>query len=141
MLVIPTFAGHAPSTVCPCPHNNTCDPLLLRTLLAGRARIDEREGREYRPVVLFNPRLNSGDVGLGLNARRMRSTFLNNFVVTYSLRPINEVGSVYRRYPGMWKVRTSVRRHSCMGWDRPAAKDAIASCRRWDTRSHVHPAF
>jgi len=65
---------------------------------------DEREGREYRPVVLFNPRLNSGDVGLGLNARRMRSTFLNNFVVTYSLRPINEVGSVYRRYPGMWKV-------------------------------------
>lgn len=31
---------------------------------------DEAAGRELRPVVLFNPRMSSGDVGLGLNARR-----------------------------------------------------------------------
>lgn len=65
---------------------------------------DEQEGRPYRPVVLFNPRLSSGDVGLGLNARRLRQNFTKNFTVTYSLRPIADVGSVYRRYPGLWKV-------------------------------------
>lgn len=46
----------------------------------------------------------SGDVGLGLNARRLRESFIKNFVVTYSLRPIADIGSVYRRYPGLWKV-------------------------------------
>ena len=46
----------------------------------------------------------SGDVGLGLNARRLREGFTKNFTVTYSLRPIDDVGSVYRRYPEMWKV-------------------------------------
>jgi hypothetical protein len=46
----------------------------------------------------------SGDVGLGLNARRLRESFTKNFTVTYSLRPIDDVGSVYRRYPEMWKV-------------------------------------
>lgn len=57
-----------------------------------------------RPVVLFNQRLSSGDVGIGLNARRLRTNFLNNFTVTYSLRPVGDVGTVFRRYPGMWKV-------------------------------------
>jgi|LauGreSBDMM110SN_4_FD.fasta_scaffold28811_1 hypothetical protein len=33
---------------------------------------DEAAGREMRPIVLFNPRMSSGDVGLGLNARRCR---------------------------------------------------------------------
>ncbi len=47
----------------------------------------------------------SGDVGLGLNARRLRDRLLNQFVVTYSLRPIGDLGSVYRRYPGLWQVR------------------------------------
>ena len=47
---------------------------------------------------------NSGDVGLGLNSRRIRSQFLQNFTVTYSLRPIGDIGSVYRRYPEQWKV-------------------------------------
>ncbi len=46
----------------------------------------------------------SGDVGLGLNARRIRDRFLRDFTVTYSLKPIGEVGSVFRKYPGMWQV-------------------------------------
>jgi hypothetical protein len=46
----------------------------------------------------------SGDVGIGLNARRLRETFLKRFNVTYSLRPVGEVGTVFRRYPGLWMV-------------------------------------
>lgn len=53
---------------------------------------------------MFNPRLASGDVGVGLSIRRMRDSFLNRFTTTYSLRPIQDVGSVFRRYPGMWQV-------------------------------------
>ncbi len=63
--------------------------------------------RALRPgqaVVLFNPRLASGDVGIGLNVRRMREDFLAEFNTTYSLRPVGDVGSVFRRYPGMWQV-------------------------------------
>lgn len=63
-----------------------------------------RDAGETRSVVLFNPRLASGDVGVGLNVRRLRNTFLKEFAVTYSLRPIGDVGSVFRRYPGMWQV-------------------------------------
>jgi len=55
-------------------------------------------------VILFNPRLASGDVGVGLNVRRMRDSFLSSFVTAYSLRPIDTVGSVFRRYPGLWQV-------------------------------------
>jgi len=55
------------------------------------------------PVVLFNPRLVSGDVGIGLNVRRMREQFLKTFVMAYSLRPIG-AGSVFRKYPGNWQV-------------------------------------
>lgn len=32
---------------------------------------------------------------------------MQNFVVTYSLRPIGDVGSVFRRYPGLWQVFVS----------------------------------
>ena len=46
----------------------------------------------------------SGDVGIGLNARRLRENFLNRFNVTYSLRPVGELGTVFRRYPELWKV-------------------------------------
>lgn len=46
----------------------------------------------------------SGDVGVGLNTRRLRKTFLNTFTVTYSLYPIGDIGSVFRRYPGIWQV-------------------------------------
>ncbi|KAI7838252.1 hypothetical protein COHA_007941 [Chlorella ohadii] len=59
---------------------------------------------EGQAMVMFNPRLASGDVGVGLSVRRMRDSFLNRFTTTYSLRPIADVGSVFRRYPGMWQV-------------------------------------
>lgn len=81
---------------------SAADALCLLCLQVGEQ--DEKEGREYRPVVMFNQRLSSGDVGLGLNARRLRESFLRNFVITYSLRSIGDVGSVFRRYPGLWKV-------------------------------------
>ena len=55
-------------------------------------------------LILFNPRLASGDVGVGLNTRRLRETFLKDFATTYSLRPIGDVGSVFRKYPGLWQV-------------------------------------
>lgn len=58
------------------------------------------------PITLFDTQLCtcSGDVGLGLNVRRMRNEFLSLFTVTYSLRPLGESGSVFRRYPDQWKV-------------------------------------
>lgn len=65
---------------------------------------DEEAGALERPVVLFNQRMSSGDVGLGLNARRIRNNFLKAFTITYSLRPIGDIGTVFRRYPGLWKV-------------------------------------
>jgi hypothetical protein len=55
-------------------------------------------------LVVFNARFTSGDVGVGLNARRLRDSFLATFATTYSLRPIGDVGSVFRRYPGPWQV-------------------------------------
>ena len=42
------------------------------------------------------------------NPVRLRENFTKNFTVTYSLRPINDMGSVYRRYPDMWKVSNGV---------------------------------
>ncbi|KXZ50670.1 hypothetical protein GPECTOR_15g354 [Gonium pectorale] len=68
------------------------------------AEQDEQKGSLERPIVLFNQRMSSGDVGLGLNSRRLRSNFLKNFTVTYSLRPIGDIGTVFRRYPEQWKV-------------------------------------
>jgi hypothetical protein len=55
-------------------------------------------------LIMFNPRLASGDVGVGLNIRRLRENFLKDFATTYSLRPVGDVGSVFRRYPGLWQV-------------------------------------
>lgn len=46
----------------------------------------------------------SWDVGVGLNVRRIRQEFLSKFLTTYALRPIGEVGSVFRQYPHPWKV-------------------------------------
>lgn len=48
--------------------------------------------------------MRSGDVGVGLNVRRLTKQFLSTFTTSYSLRPIADLGSVYRRYPGMWQV-------------------------------------
>jgi hypothetical protein len=85
-----------------CPDPPGADDCLRAVRLASEQ--DEQAGVPERPVVLFNQRLSSGDVGLGLNARRLRSNFLARFATTYSLRPIGDVGSVFRRYPEQWKV-------------------------------------
>jgi len=53
---------------------------------------------------MFNPRLVSGDVGIGLNVRRLRDGFLSSFTTCYALRPVGEVGTVYKRWPGKWQV-------------------------------------
>lgn len=53
---------------------------------------------------LFASAQRSGDVGIGLNARRLREKFTNRFNITYSLRPVGELGTVFRRYPELWKV-------------------------------------
>ena len=47
------------------------------------------------------------------NPVRLRENFTKNFTVTYSLRPIDDMGSVYRRYPDMWKVSNG----ACMWHD------------------------
>ena len=56
-----------------------------------------------RPLVLFNPRLASGDVGIGLSVRRLRSEFLASFCMAYALRPF-EGGAVFKQHPDKWKV-------------------------------------
>jgi hypothetical protein len=71
--------------------------------LDGLMRIGKRL-HEGQTLVLFNPRLASGDVGVGLNIRRLRESYLKEFVTTYSLRPIGDVGTVFRCYPGLWQV-------------------------------------
>ena len=53
--------------------------------------------------VLLNPRLASGDAGVGLNARRLRDRFVGGFTVAYSLRPFGQ-GTVFKRFPGIYKV-------------------------------------
>mmetsp|Transcript_10019 Transcript_10019/g.20334 ORF Transcript_10019/g.20334 Transcript_10019/m.20334 type:complete len:223 (-) Transcript_10019:41-709(-) len=55
------------------------------------------------PVILFNPRLASGDVGIGLAIRRLRRDFLSTFQIIYALRPF-EGGAVFKQYPDLWKV-------------------------------------
>lgn len=55
------------------------------------------------PCILLNPRLASGDGGLGLNARRTRERFLSRLTVTYCLRPVGD-GTVFRRFPGAYQV-------------------------------------
>ena len=54
-------------------------------------------------VVLLNPRLASGDAGIGLTARRLRDRFVGSFTVAYSIRPVAD-GTVYKAYPGMYQV-------------------------------------
>eukprot|EP00210_Caulerpa_lentillifera_P004137 g3943.t1 len=75
------------------------DPLSLED-----CRRIVREMPELGSIIMFNPRLASGDVGIGLNVRRLQNRFLSTFTTTYSLRPIGDVGSVFKRYPGQWQV-------------------------------------
>lgn len=56
-----------------------------------------------RPLIMWNPRLFSGDVGVGLNVRRLRSSFLRTFTVVYSMKPLTS-GAVFRCYPRMWQI-------------------------------------
>lgn len=63
-----------------------------------------RNLEEGQSLVLFNPRVASGDVGVGLNIRRLRESFLKEFVTVYSLRPIGDVGTVFKKFPELWKV-------------------------------------
>ncbi|XP_050382989.1 uncharacterized protein LOC126799766 [Argentina anserina] len=56
-----------------------------------------------RPLIMWNPRLISEDVGVGFNVRKLRRYFLSTFTTVYSMRPM-ESGAVFRCYPGSWKV-------------------------------------
>ncbi|KAK6911544.1 protein of unknown function DUF1995 [Dillenia turbinata] len=56
-----------------------------------------------RPLIMWNPRLVSEDVGVGFNVRKLRRYFLSTFTTVYSMRPF-PAGAVFRCYPGMWKV-------------------------------------
>ncbi|KAF0910764.1 hypothetical protein E2562_004743 [Oryza meyeriana var. granulata] len=56
-----------------------------------------------RPLVMWNPRLVSGDVGVGFNVRNLRRNFLSTFTTVYSMRPL-PTGAIFRQYPGKWKV-------------------------------------
>ncbi|KAI8028408.1 hypothetical protein LOK49_LG02G02126 [Camellia lanceoleosa] len=56
-----------------------------------------------RPLIMWNPRLVSEDVGVGFNVRKFWRYFLSTFTVVYSMRPLPS-GAVFRCYPGLWKV-------------------------------------
>ncbi|KAL3843962.1 hypothetical protein ACJIZ3_001365 [Penstemon smallii] len=56
-----------------------------------------------RPLIMWNPRLISEDVGVGINVRRLRRDFLSKFTIVYSMKPLPS-GAVFRCYPGSWKV-------------------------------------
>jgi|TARA_B100001540_G_scaffold227136_1_gene201320 hypothetical protein len=77
------------------------DPISLEKVQRTTGRANELGC----PVVLLNPRLASGDAGVGLNVRRMRERFLGKMTVTYSLRPLPWCnGSLFKAYPGAWKL-------------------------------------
>jgi hypothetical protein len=56
-----------------------------------------------RPFIMFNPRLESTEIGIGLTARRLRQRFLNTFTTAYYLQPL-EQGALWRCYPQNWQV-------------------------------------
>ncbi|KAM7279356.1 hypothetical protein ACFE04_006490 [Oxalis oulophora] len=56
-----------------------------------------------RPLIMWNPRLVSEEVGVGINVRNLRRYFLSTFTTTYSMRPMPS-GAVFRCYPDLWKV-------------------------------------
>lgn len=56
-----------------------------------------------RPLIMWNPRLVSEEVGIGVNARNVKRYFLNSFTTVYSMRPLPN-GAVFRCFPGSWKV-------------------------------------
>ncbi|XP_027365230.1 uncharacterized protein LOC113872133 isoform X1 [Abrus precatorius] len=56
-----------------------------------------------KPLIMWNPRLVSEDVGVGVNVRKLRRYFLSTFTTVYFMRPM-PFGAIFRCYPGMWKV-------------------------------------
>lgn len=56
-----------------------------------------------RPLIMWNPRLYSKDVGVGYNVRQLRQYFLSTFTTVYHMRPM-PFGAVFRCYPELWKV-------------------------------------
>ena len=57
-------------------------------------------------VVLVNPRLASGDAGIGLTVRRMREDFLGRMTVVYCLQPLPWCnGSIFKRRHGLAKFK------------------------------------
>eukprot|EP00747_Dinoflagellata_sp_TGD_P102489 gnl/TRDRNA2_/TRDRNA2_168682_c0_seq3.p1 gnl/TRDRNA2_/TRDRNA2_168682_c0~~gnl/TRDRNA2_/TRDRNA2_168682_c0_seq3.p1 ORF type:complete len:417 (+),score=80.08 gnl/TRDRNA2_/TRDRNA2_168682_c0_seq3:47-1252(+) len=55
------------------------------------------------PVILFNARLASGDVGIGSTVRAMRNEFMTTFANLYGFFPFDG-GVTFKQYPEMWKV-------------------------------------
>ncbi|KAF3341582.1 adenylate kinase 5 [Carex littledalei] len=56
-----------------------------------------------RPLIMWNPRLVSSDVGVGFNVRNLRKKFLSTFTTVYSMKPLDD-GAIFRCYPDTWKV-------------------------------------
>ncbi|CAM8930612.1 unnamed protein product [Rhodiola kirilowii] len=56
-------------------------------------------GFQPRPLIMWNPRLVSEDVGVGFNVRKLRRNFLSKFTAVYYMRPLPS-GAVFRCYPG-----------------------------------------
>lgn len=58
-----------------------------------------------RPLVLLNPRLeDSGTVGIGYTARKIRDRFISTIESAYYLRPVDDQSALRRSYPGQWEV-------------------------------------
>ena len=77
------------------------DPPSLESVMKA-SKIANENGAA---VVLINPRLASGDAGLGLNFRRMRENFLGRMTVVYALQPLPWCnGSIFKRFPGQWRL-------------------------------------
>ncbi|KAG0626237.1 hypothetical protein M758_2G113400 [Ceratodon purpureus] len=78
-------------------HQGLPDVERINTTLAGD------DDTPARPMVMLNPRLVSGDVGIGLNVRRMRERLLSKFTTVYSVRPLQDA-TIFRQYPGLWQI-------------------------------------
>ena len=77
------------------------DPISLEVVQKSTKKANELQN----PVILLNPRLASGDAGIGLTVRRWRDQFLGVMCVAYSLRPLPWCnGTVLKKFPGPWKL-------------------------------------
>jgi hypothetical protein len=80
-------------------HQGLPDVERINSTLAGD------DDTPARAMVMLNPRLVSGDVGVGLNVRRMRERLLSKFTTVYSVAPRPEA-TIFRQYPGLWQIFT-----------------------------------